>query len=53
MSTTDGKIYNWDLKLAHRFKEEKYGDNSKFVDIKVGYRAEEAKLRPLGDKSKN
>lgn len=36
LSTANCKIYNWDLKMAHRFKEEPYKDNGHYLEISVG-----------------
>ena len=36
LSTTDCKIYNWDLKMSHRFKEEPYKDNGHYLEISTG-----------------
>ena len=36
MCSTDGKIYNWDLKQQSRFKQEKYKGENKYAEVKAG-----------------
>ena len=36
MVTKDGGIYNWDMKISHRFKQEKYNDKGGYCEINAG-----------------
>lgn len=36
LCSTNGKIYNWDLKLSHRFKQERYKGDDNYAEVKSG-----------------